>query len=272
LDQLPAAQREAFVLCQVEELTSAEAAILAGTPEATMRTRLFHARRRLRESPLWGTCRMKSQDQLIDEGAAALRELTAGLSDGRATRARLLVEVAGRRHRRRGVRRLAFMLSIPLLIVGSASAAFTLGGLWRQGSTLTITSIEGSTPSGRAVSPTMTAGADIEPPADRVEPSRLDGDAYYGRAHRIHFVEDSPARALEAWDSYLRRYPHGAFVPEARFNRALCLIRLGQGVRAAEALQPFALGRFRGYRRKEACLLLESLRGKPAPGCQIEVR
>ena len=49
LDRLPAAQREAFVLCEVEELTSAQAAALADIPEATVRTRLFHARRRLRD-------------------------------------------------------------------------------------------------------------------------------------------------------------------------------------------------------------------------------
>jgi RNA polymerase sigma-70 factor (ECF subfamily) len=49
LDRLPLAQRVAFVLCEVEELTSLEAAAIAAVPEATMRTRLFHARRRLRE-------------------------------------------------------------------------------------------------------------------------------------------------------------------------------------------------------------------------------
>jgi RNA polymerase sigma-70 factor (ECF subfamily) len=49
LDHLPVAQREAFVLCEVEELTSAQAALLADIPEATVRTRLFHARRRLRD-------------------------------------------------------------------------------------------------------------------------------------------------------------------------------------------------------------------------------
>jgi len=48
LDLLPPAQREAFVLCEVEELSSAQAASLADIPEATVRTRLFHARRRLR--------------------------------------------------------------------------------------------------------------------------------------------------------------------------------------------------------------------------------
>jgi RNA polymerase sigma-70 factor (ECF subfamily) len=49
LEQLPPPQREAFVLCEVEEMTSAQAAALAEIPEATVRTRLFHARRRLRD-------------------------------------------------------------------------------------------------------------------------------------------------------------------------------------------------------------------------------
>lgn len=49
LDDLPAAQREAFVLCEIEEMTSAQAAALVDVPEATVRTRLFHARRRLRD-------------------------------------------------------------------------------------------------------------------------------------------------------------------------------------------------------------------------------
>lgn len=48
LDTLPLEQRVAFVLCDVEERTSAEASELTGAPEATMRTRLFHARKKLR--------------------------------------------------------------------------------------------------------------------------------------------------------------------------------------------------------------------------------
>jgi RNA polymerase sigma-70 factor (ECF subfamily) len=49
LDDLPHDQRVAFVLCEVEGLTAGEAAPIADAPEATMRTRLFHARRKLRE-------------------------------------------------------------------------------------------------------------------------------------------------------------------------------------------------------------------------------
>ena len=49
LDRLPIEQRIAFVLCAVEERTSVDAAALAGTNESTMRARVFHARRKLRE-------------------------------------------------------------------------------------------------------------------------------------------------------------------------------------------------------------------------------
>jgi RNA polymerase sigma-70 factor (ECF subfamily) len=49
LDELPIDQRVAFVLCDVEERPSPEVASIVGVPEATVRTRLFHARRKLRE-------------------------------------------------------------------------------------------------------------------------------------------------------------------------------------------------------------------------------
>lgn len=49
LDELPMEQRVAVVLCVIEERTSVEAAEIAGVPETTVRTRLFHARRKLRE-------------------------------------------------------------------------------------------------------------------------------------------------------------------------------------------------------------------------------
>lgn len=48
LDTLPIEQRVAFVLCEIEERTSREAAEIVGAPEATLRTRLFHAKKKLR--------------------------------------------------------------------------------------------------------------------------------------------------------------------------------------------------------------------------------
>jgi RNA polymerase sigma-70 factor (ECF subfamily) len=50
LDVLPLAQRAAFVLCELEERTAREAAEILSVPEATVRTRCFHARKRLQES------------------------------------------------------------------------------------------------------------------------------------------------------------------------------------------------------------------------------
>lgn len=49
LDTLPLEQRVAFVLCEVEERSSREAGEIVGAPEATMRTRLFHAKKKLRD-------------------------------------------------------------------------------------------------------------------------------------------------------------------------------------------------------------------------------
>jgi len=49
LDKLPLDQRVAFVLCEVEERSSRDAAEIVTAPEATVRTRLFLAKKKLRE-------------------------------------------------------------------------------------------------------------------------------------------------------------------------------------------------------------------------------
>lgn len=49
LDRLPLDQRIVFVLCEAEQRTSVEVAEIVGAPEGTVRTRLFHAKRKLRE-------------------------------------------------------------------------------------------------------------------------------------------------------------------------------------------------------------------------------
>jgi RNA polymerase sigma-70 factor, ECF subfamily len=49
LDALPLDQRVAIVLSEVEERTSGEIASIVGVPEGTVRTRVFHAKKKLRE-------------------------------------------------------------------------------------------------------------------------------------------------------------------------------------------------------------------------------
>jgi hypothetical protein len=81
----------------------------------------------------------------------------------------------------------------------------------------------------------------------------------YRRAHQAHFTEHDPARALALWESYLREAPRGRFAVEARYNRALCLVRLGRHAEARTALEPFAKGAVGSYRQHDAEQLLEAL-------------
>jgi len=103
------------------------------------------------------------------------------------------------------------------------------------------------------------------PPAPKVVDAEVDDAStvdltLYKQAHRLHFNEKSYAAALDAWDEYLRRSPAGAFVIEARYNRAICLVKLGRKAEARTALEPFAAGKIAdGYRREEASKLLEAL-------------
>lgn len=50
LDTLPFEQRTTFVLCEVEDRSSPEVAEITGVPEGTVRTRLHHAKKKLREA------------------------------------------------------------------------------------------------------------------------------------------------------------------------------------------------------------------------------
>jgi hypothetical protein len=80
-------------------------------------------------------------------------------------------------------------------------------------------------------------------------------------AQHQHFVARDPQTALRAWDAYLAAYPRGRLALEARYNRALTLVRLGRTDEARAALQPFATGREGSYRQREASDLLRALDG-----------
>jgi hypothetical protein len=84
-----------------------------------------------------------------------------------------------------------------------------------------------------------------------------DGDLYR-LAHEAHFTEQDYARALSGWEAYLHAAPGGRLSTEARYNRAICLLRLGRDAEARRALEPFASGKM-GYRQNEARQLLGEL-------------
>jgi tetratricopeptide (TPR) repeat protein len=87
-------------------------------------------------------------------------------------------------------------------------------------------------------------------------------EALYRKAHELHFRGGDHAAAIAAWDAYLAAEPTGRVVAEARYNRALLLIRVGRYAEARAALEPYARGEIAGgYRRAEAAQLVERLPG-----------
>jgi len=94
---------------------------------------------------------------------------------------------------------------------------------------------------------------------DRPE-SKPDAElASFRLAHDLHVAGRQPRAAIAAYDDYLAAFPNGRFVPEARYNRALDSIKVGDKAAARTALEPFARGAYGDYRRKEARDLLEAL-------------
>lgn len=110
----------------------------------------------------------------------------------------------------------------------------------------------------RAAVPRNTPAPRPSASAARVE--RDPAHELYRAAHRLHFAEQDCERAVPAWSAYLRAAPGGRFAPEARYNQALCLARLGKRDAARAALTPFAQGRYGTYRQREAEALIEALK------------
>lgn len=103
----------------------------------------------------------------------------------------------------------------------------------------------------RSTPPTQDAGA-----SSSVLPEQR--RMLYIEAHRQHF-RGSPEQALAAWDAFLATAPAGQVLLEARYNRAVTLLRLGRRSEAAAALAAFARGEHGGFRQREAQQLLEQL-------------
>lgn len=106
------------------------------------------------------------------------------------------------------------------------------------------------------------AASPLPAPVVEAPPAASPELAAYRAAHDAHFGGAGAGAALAAWDAYLDGYPDGSFAPEARYNRALCLVRLERWSAAAAALAPFADGTEGGYRQREAAALRAKLAGR----------
>jgi len=115
-------------------------------------------------------------------------------------------------------------------------------------------------PVSRAVYPAPRPFRPAIPPA----PAAAAGpEEIYARAHRAQFAQRDYVAALALWDEYLAT-TGGTLGLEARWNRAIALVRLGRRDQAVAALAPFAAGQNEGYRQEEAQALLRVL-GAAAP-------
>jgi hypothetical protein len=114
----------------------------------------------------------------------------------------------------------------------------------------------------RSGAPRVAPARRPDPGGARVaaEPRDDECSHLYEVAHRAHFADRDPEAALRAWDAYLAACPDGSLAPEARYDRALTLARLGRRAEASAALRPFAAGAYGDYRGREARTLLEALR------------
>lgn len=86
--------------------------------------------------------------------------------------------------------------------------------------------------------------------------------AAYRYAHNLHFRGNDPKAALAAWDDYLAKYPNGSLALEARYDRALVLVKLARWNEARIALAPFANASVGSYRQKEATEILAAIRDR----------
>lgn len=206
-------------------------------------------------------------DEVLDAVIHAYREEHSGASlDVRAVRRRLVAKLLVRQRRR--ATRLRFVVPLAATFFGSVALAGTqrsLPGLERVREWLGVTAGDARPAPGpderapRVIAATRAPAAPpIAAPASAPEkvsledlplgppapapahsaPDALRPDlARYAAAHRLHFHGGDPARALEAWSAYLAHHPGGVFVPEARFNRASCLLRLGRRSEARAVLR-----------------------------------
>ncbi len=115
------------------------------------------------------------------------------------------------------------------------------------------------TPPESGVPPNAPHAPSAAPAPSFEDPATTAALRMYRAAHEAQFQNADCAAALASYDAYLKAAPKDRLVPEARYNRALCLVTLGQKDAARKALTPFAEGTYGGFRQRESNALLEAL-------------
>ena len=163
--------------------------------------------------------------------------------------------------------------SVPTKSVERTPSTTTSSVTTTPSTTARVDTKPSSTTSSITTTPSTTTPVDTTPmptaprvtnQAPRVEASQRSAELVaYRNAHTLHFRGGDPKAALAAWDAYLAKYPNGTLAPEARYDRALVLVKLARWAEARAALAPFANGTVNaGYRQKEAAEILAAIRDR----------
>lgn len=122
--------------------------------------------------------------------------------------------------------------------------------------------ITAEVPSPPVSSTTAPPPEQVTQPAQPVEVGPSAELAAYRHAHELHFRGSDPKAALTAWDEYLTTYPNGALAPDARYDRAILLVKLGRYKDARVALTPFASAAPGSYKQKEAAEIVDAIKDR----------
>jgi RNA polymerase sigma-70 factor, ECF subfamily len=262
LESLPREQQAAFVLAELEGQDAATIASRLHIPEATARTRLFHARRKLRALlGAWGLVAVFVASAALAASHPAVRGAVASLLRGvfgsapsaprTPTQTRSWVVPPSQ-------------AAPPPVAASPNLTAPSAATKAAEPAPIAIEALPELPKRNRAPQTRSTKPSPLPAPqaVDTIDPS-LEA---YRAAHRTHFDGADPVASLNAWDQYLADFPAGSFATDARFNRALCLIRVGRHAEARAALEPFANAPAGSYRQAEATSLLQGLTPPPAAG------
>jgi len=219
---------------------------------------------------------VKTSHEPFESSVGALRDVTATRGDGEVTRARVLNCLAGQKRRRRNYT-VALLGVVLLFAVPAISAGWKylrrapdLAGARTHERTRQAVArrpppynIQPQSESPQLAAPpsvpstvSSLAASDSE---KHVDVGIFEQDSY-GRAHVAHFQSHDFKKALRLWTDYVRRYPHGRFLPEAEFNRAVCLVRLGESTAARQALLKLVSSESPDYPKAQAERLLAEIR------------
>jgi hypothetical protein len=209
---------------------------------------------------------MRRPVESFEASLRAFREVTAAPADGAVTRARVLARADHAAGRRRALRRTPLLVAGAILVCSSGAVALALSSRdWPAPAPVALEAA--SRPIARMIGPgrpvRVIPAVTVDPPLDLPAPSGE--ERAYRRAHLAHFADDAPAEAFQLWNAYLADFPNGAFAPEARYNRAICLVRLHRFAEATQGLRPFAQAAAGGYRQHDASVLLDWLARERGP-------